>query len=60
MDMIAELLADSTSHSGNKGTRGYDVLPQGMLDQGVDLDNAIAYPGLDIKHLVANEKPLLA
>ncbi|MDQ0455143.1 site-specific integrase [Rhizobium paknamense] len=37
--------------SGNKVTRGYGVLAQGMLEQRVELINAIAYPGLILLHL---------
>lgn len=39
--------------SGNKVTGGYGVLPQGMLEQRVELVNAVAYPGLDLAHLHA-------
>lgn len=37
--------------SGNKVTRGYGILPQGMLEQRAELINAISYPGLNIDHL---------
>lgn len=37
--------------SGNRVTRGYGVLTQGMLDQRVELVNSIAYPELDLDHL---------
>ncbi|MEQ1403602.1 site-specific integrase [Neorhizobium sp. Rsf11] len=37
--------------SGNRVTRGYGVLTQGMLDQRSELINAIAYPGLELEHL---------
>lgn len=37
--------------SGNKITRGYGVLPQGMIEQRVELVNAIAYPDLNVDHL---------
>lgn len=37
--------------SGNKVTRGYGILPQGMLEERVKLVNAIAYPGLELAHL---------
>ena len=33
--------------SGNKVTRGYGVLSQGVLEKRVELVNAIAYPGLE-------------
>lgn len=38
--------------SGNRVTRGYGVLNQGMLEQRAELVNAIAYPGLELGHLV--------
>lgn len=38
--------------SGNRITRGYGVLTQGMLEQRAELVNAIAYPGLDLGHLM--------
>lgn len=38
--------------SGNRITRGYGVLTQGMLEQRAELVNAIAYPGLELGHLV--------
>jgi hypothetical protein len=34
--------------SGNRVTKGYGVLTQGMLEQRLELVSAIAYPGLDI------------
>ncbi len=37
--------------SGNKVTRGYGVLPQGMLEKRTELVNAISYPGLSLNHL---------
>lgn len=37
--------------SGNKVTRGYGVLAQGMLEQRVELVNTIAYSGLKLSHL---------
>lgn len=37
--------------SGNRVTRGYGVLTQGMLEQRVELVNAISYPGLELGHL---------
>ncbi|MBY3070758.1 integrase [Rhizobium laguerreae] len=37
--------------SGNKVTRGYGVLPQGMLEKRTELVKAISYPGLSLKHL---------
>ncbi|WP_412033142.1 DUF6538 domain-containing protein [Nitratireductor aquimarinus] len=36
---------------GSKVTGGYGILPQGMLEQRVELVNSIAYPGLMIDHL---------
>lgn len=38
--------------TGNRVTQGYGVLTQGMLEQRSELVNAIAYPGLDLTHLV--------
>ncbi|SIR18912.1 Phage integrase family protein [Rhizobium sp. RU20A] len=38
--------------NGSRVTRGYGVLSQGMLDKRAELVNAIAYPGLDLEHLV--------
>lgn len=39
---------------GEPSTTGkYGILPQGMLEQRVELVNAIAYPGLNLDHLVA-------
>ncbi|MBF2716878.1 site-specific integrase [Agrobacterium vitis] len=43
--------------SGNKVTRGYGVLPQGVLEKRVELVNAISYPGLCLQHL-ANSKAI--
>lgn len=37
--------------SGNKVTRGYGVLAQGMIEHRVELINAIAYPDLKLDHL---------
>lgn len=37
--------------SGNKVTRGYGVLSQGILEQRVELVSAIAYPDLSLNHL---------
>jgi integrase len=37
--------------SGNRVTKGYGVLTQGMLEQRVELVNAIEYPGLELEHL---------
>lgn len=37
--------------SGNRVTRGYGVLTQGILDQRSELVNSIAYPGLELGHL---------
>jgi len=37
--------------SGNKVTGGYGILPQGILEQRVELVNAIAYPDLKLDHL---------
>lgn len=39
--------------SGNRVTRGYGVLTQGVLEQRVRLVNAISYPGLELNHLKA-------
>ncbi len=36
---------------GNRVTKGYGVLTQGMLEQRSELVNAIAYPGLGLDHL---------
>ncbi|WP_292530101.1 site-specific integrase [Mesorhizobium sp.] len=38
-------------HASGSTTGRYGVMPQGMLQQRVDLVNSIAYPGLDLKHL---------
>jgi integrase len=38
-------------HTSHTMTGRYGVLPQGMLQQRVDLVNSIAYPGLKIDHL---------
>lgn len=38
--------------SGNPVTRGYGVLNQGMLEQRAELVDAIAYPGLELDHLL--------
>nr|WP_085633515.1 DUF6538 domain-containing protein [Marivita cryptomonadis] len=38
-------------HGDTSMTGRYGMIPQGMLDQRVELVNAIAYPGLDIEHL---------
>lgn len=37
--------------SGNRVTRGYGMLSQGMLEQRAALVDAIAYPGLELEHL---------
>lgn len=37
--------------SGNRVTRGYGVLTQGMLEERVELVDAIAYPELTLDHL---------
>ncbi|UIK06201.1 site-specific integrase [Neorhizobium galegae] len=37
--------------SGNRVTKGYGVLTQGMLEQRAKLVNAIEYPGLELEHL---------
>lgn len=37
--------------SGNRVTKGYGMLTQGMLEQRAELINAIAYPGLELAHL---------
>jgi len=36
---------------GNRVTKGYGVLTQGILEQRAELVNAIAYSGLDLSHL---------
>lgn len=33
-------------------TGRYGIMPQGMLEQRVELVNAIAYPSLELDHLV--------
>ncbi|MES0167810.1 site-specific integrase [Mesorhizobium sp. M0027] len=38
-------------HTSATMTGRYGIMPQGMLQQRVDLVNSIAYPGLDLKHL---------
>ncbi|NYS26503.1 site-specific integrase [Rhodobacteraceae bacterium 2376] len=38
-------------HAEPTMTGRYGIMPQGMLEQRVELVNAIAYPGLDISHL---------
>lgn len=38
-------------HTSGTMTQRYGTLPQGMLEQRVELVNAIAYPGLKIDHL---------
>jgi integrase len=37
--------------SGNRVTKGYGVLTQGILEQRAELINAIEYPGLELEHL---------
>lgn len=39
-------------HTEGSMTGRYGIMPQGMLEQRVELVNAIAYPGLDLDHLV--------
>lgn len=39
-------------HTSGTMTGRYGIMPQGMLEQRVELVNAIAYPGLNIDHLV--------
>ncbi|CAD7026611.1 integrase [Pseudorhizobium endolithicum] len=39
-------------HAKASTTGIYGILPQGMLEQRVELVNAIAYPGLDLSHLM--------
>ncbi len=41
--------------SGNRATRGYGVLNQGVLERRTELVNAITYPGLQLEHLVPKE-----
>lgn len=43
---------------GNRVTKGYGVLTQGVLEQRAELVNAIAYPGLDLEHLVRQRQSL--
>jgi integrase len=43
---------------GNRVTKGYGVLTQGVLEQRVELVNAIAYPGLDLEQLVSQRQSL--
>lgn len=38
--------------TGNRVTRGYGILPQGILEQRAELIEAIKYPGLSIEHLM--------
>ena len=38
-------------HTEGSMTGRYGIMPQGMLEQRIELVNAIAYPGLDISHL---------
>ncbi len=38
--------------TGNRVTRGYGVLTQDMLEQRAELVNAIAYPDLELSHLL--------
>lgn len=39
-------------HTSGSMTGRYGIMPQGMLQQRVELVNAIAYPGLKIDHLI--------
>lgn len=39
-------------HGDTSMTGRYGMIPQGMLEKRVELINAIAYPGLDIEHLM--------
>lgn len=39
-------------HTSGTMTGRYGIMPQGMLEQRVELVNAIAYPGLNIDHLM--------
>ncbi|WP_246588060.1 hypothetical protein [Paracoccus bogoriensis] len=39
-------------HAEPSMTGKYGIMPQGMLEQRVELVNAIAYPGLSLDHLV--------
>ena len=39
-------------HTGGTMTGRYGIMPQGMLQQRVELVNAIAYPKLEIDHLI--------
>lgn len=38
-------------HTGGSMTGRYGIMPQGMLEQRVELVNAVAYPDLDLTHL---------
>lgn len=38
-------------HTKGTTTGRYGIIPQGMLEQRVELVNSIAYPGLELKHL---------
>jgi integrase len=45
-------------HTGGTMTGRYGIMPQGMLQQRIDLVNSITYPGLDLSFLVeAGEGP---
>ena len=39
-------------HTEGSMTGRYGIMPQGMLEQRINLVNAIAYPGLELDHLV--------
>lgn len=41
-------------HAEASMTGRYGIMPQGMLEQRVELVNAIAYPGLNLDHLAAS------
>jgi integrase len=43
-------------HTSGTMTQRYGTLPQGMLEQRVELVNAIAYPNLALSHLYSNKK----
>ncbi|MCJ2876539.1 site-specific integrase [Rhizobium pusense] len=43
-------------HTSGTMTQRYGTLPQGMLEQRVELVNAIAYPNLALSHLYLNKK----
>lgn len=43
-------------HTSGTMTQRYGTLPQGMLEQRVELVNAIAYPDLALSHLYLNKK----